>query len=136
MLTIVLAAVDSSWVIMLPGTIVAMIGTGLFNPTVSGLTLNSAPAEQSGLAAGVHDTFRQAGMAVGVAALGALIPSGAAFGDGSPASYVVGLHQALVVGGIVALAGAAAAALLIGRKPRLGRDRGLAIGPVAEPAAA
>ena len=33
----------------------------------------------SGLAAGVNDTFRQAGIAVGVAALGALVPAGAAW---------------------------------------------------------
>ena len=34
----------------------------------------------SGLAAGVNDTFRQAGIAVGVAALGALVPAAHAFG--------------------------------------------------------
>ena len=52
-----------------------MIGTGLFNPAVSGVALSSRAGEQSGLAAGVNDTFRQAGIAVGVAALGALIPA-------------------------------------------------------------
>ena len=41
--------------------------------------------EQSGVAAGVHDTFRQAGIAVGVAALGALIPAEDALGGGSAA---------------------------------------------------
>ena len=57
--------------------------------------------------------FRQAGIAVGTAALGALIPASAAFGDGSPQSYVDGLHDALWVGAVVALAAAAATALLI-----------------------
>ena len=69
--------------------------------------------EQSGLAAGVNDMFRQAGIAVGVAALGALIPAGAAFGDGSPQTYVDGLHDALWVGAVLALAAAAATAVLI-----------------------
>jgi EmrB/QacA subfamily drug resistance transporter len=133
MFGVTVAAVDSSWVILLPGTMIAMIGTGLINPTLSGLTLNSAPAQQSGLAAGVHDTFRQAGLAVGVAALGALIPAGAAFGEGSPESYVDGMNEALMVGGIVAIAGAIIAGILIGRKPQ--SDRGL-LEPVAEPAAA
>jgi hypothetical protein len=55
---------------------IAMIGTG--NPAVSNVALGSAPADQSGLAAGVNDTFRQAGIAVGVAALGALVPAEAA----------------------------------------------------------
>ena len=42
--------------------------------------------------------FRQAGIAVGVAALGALVPAGAALGDGSPQAYVDGFHDALWVG--------------------------------------
>jgi EmrB/QacA subfamily drug resistance transporter len=136
MITVIWATVDSSWAVMLPGTMIAMIGTGLFNPTVSGLTLNSVSAENSGLAAGVHDTFRQAGLAVGVAALGALIPAGAAFGDGSPESYVDGMHEALVVGGIVALLGAVAAGILIGRKPKTDRPQRGAMVPVPEPSAA
>ena len=50
------------------------VGTGLFNPTGSALALNALPDEQSGLAAGANDTFRQAGVAVGIAALGTLVP--------------------------------------------------------------
>ncbi|HEV2058302.1 MAG TPA: MFS transporter, partial [Solirubrobacteraceae bacterium] len=89
-----LAGESSSWNVVLPGSIVALIGTGLFNPAVSAVALGSVPAEQSGLAAGVNDTFRQAGIAVGVAALGALVPAEAALGAGSPSAYVEGLHQA------------------------------------------
>ncbi|MCW2983894.1 MAG: transporter [Conexibacter sp.] len=95
MALLTLARVDSSWAIGLPGSIVAMIGTGLFNPSITAFALGSVPEEQSGLAAGVNDTFRQAGIAVGVAALGALIPAGAALGGGDPQSYVSGLHDAL-----------------------------------------
>ena len=90
------------------------------------------PAQQSGLAAGVNDMFRQAGIAVGVAALGALIPAGAAFGDGAPQSYVDGFHDALWVGAAVAAAAAAAAALLV-RGPR--RDAVAVAGDVAVEAA-
>jgi EmrB/QacA subfamily drug resistance transporter len=112
-----LVQVDSSWWLFLPGLLVAMFGTGMFNPALSQVALSSAPPEQSGLAAGVNDMFRQAGIAVGVAALGALIPAGAAFGDGSPQSYVDGFHDALWVGAVLALAAAVATALLI-RAPR------------------
>jgi EmrB/QacA subfamily drug resistance transporter len=115
MLTVV--AVDSSWWLFLPGLLVAMVGTGILNPTVSQVALSSAPPEQSGLAAGVNDMFRQAGVAVGVAALGALIPAGAVLGDGSPQSYVDGLHDALWVGALLAMTAALASALLI-RGPR------------------
>jgi predicted MFS family arabinose efflux permease len=107
-----LAAVDSSWTVFLPGVLVCCIGCGLFNPAVSAVALGSAPVEQSGLAAGVNDTFRQAGIAVGVAALGALVPAAAAFG-GEPESYVSGLHDALWVGAVVCGASAIACAALI-----------------------
>jgi EmrB/QacA subfamily drug resistance transporter len=110
-----LAGETSSWIATLPGVLVACIGTGLFNPAVTNVALSSAPVEQSGLAAGVNDTFRQAGIAVGVAALGALIPAEDAFG-GSAAKYVDGLHDALWAGGALALAGAIVAGALISRR--------------------
>jgi EmrB/QacA subfamily drug resistance transporter len=105
---------DSSWTAVLPGTIVAGIGTGLFNPSVTAVALGSVPAEQSGLAAGVNDTFRQAGIAVGVAALGALIPQDVLTG-GSVTEYVDGLQTAMLAGAALAAAGAIAGALLIRR---------------------
>ena len=113
-------AVDSTWWSFLPGLLVAMIGTGILNPTISQVALSSAPPEQSGLAAGVNDMFRQAGIAVGIAGLGALIPAGAAFGAGSPQSYVDGMHDALWVGAVLAAAAAAATALLIRGHRRAG----------------
>jgi EmrB/QacA subfamily drug resistance transporter len=113
-----LAQVDSSWTIILPGVMVALIGTGLFNPALTAVALGTVPPEQSGVAAGVNDTFRQAGIAVGVAALGALVPAQAAFGGGSPQSYVDGLHDAMLAGAALAAVGAVAAWFLI--SPRLG----------------
>ena len=107
--------VDSSWTAVLPGTILAGIGTGLFNPSVTAVALGSVPAQQSGLAAGVNDTFRQAGIAVGVAALGALIPQDVLAG-GSASEYVDGLQTAMLAGAALAAAGAIAGALLIRRR--------------------
>ena len=111
-----LAQADSSWTVLLPGVTVALIGTGMFNPSVSAVALGSVPAEQSGLAAGVNDTFRQAGIAVGVAALGALVPAGDLLSGGSAVEYVDGMHVALLAGAGLAAAGAIAGALLI--RPR------------------
>jgi EmrB/QacA subfamily drug resistance transporter len=107
-----IAAVDSSWTVFLPGEIIALVGTGLFNPAVSAVALGSAPQEMSGLAAGVNDTFRQAGIAVGVAALGALVPAAHAFG-GDAQTYVDGMRDALWVGAAVCVAGAIACAALL-----------------------
>jgi EmrB/QacA subfamily drug resistance transporter len=106
------AAVDSSWTVFLPGVIVACIGTGIFNPAVSAVALSSAPQQMSGLAAGVNDTFRQAGIAVGVAALGALVPAAHAFG-GNAQTYVDGMQDALWVGAALCVAAAIACAALL-----------------------
>jgi EmrB/QacA subfamily drug resistance transporter len=124
---------DSSWLLIEPCLMVSMIGTGMFNPAVSAVALGSAPQEMSGVAAGANDTFRQAGIAVGVAAFGAMIPSASALGGGSPADYVDGLHAALIAGAGLAAVGAIASAKLIG----VGRPRNVvavaAAAPVADP---
>ena len=110
-----LAGTESSWVILMPGFLIASVGTGLFNPALTNVALSSVSQDMSGVAAGVNDTFRQAGIAVGVAALGALIPASNAFG-GDPGKYVSGMHDALLVGGIVAAVGALAGWYLISSK--------------------
>jgi MFS family permease len=108
----VMVGTDSSWTATLPGMLLAGIGTGLFNPAVSGVALSSLPDEQSGLAAGANDTFRQAGIAVGIAGLGALIPAQAALGQ-DPDAFVSGLQDALTVAAAVAAVGALVATKLI-----------------------
>ena len=111
-----LADQHSSWTAVLPGELVALAGTGMVNTSLSGLALSILPERDNGLASGIHDMFRQGGIAVGVAGLGVLIPTSGALG-GNPAAFVDGLHDALLVGAGVALAGAIAAAVLIRRRP-------------------
>ncbi|TML03344.1 MAG: MFS transporter [Actinobacteria bacterium] len=101
-----LATENSSWTVVLPGFLLASIGTGLFNPALAGVAMSSAPIEMSGLASGVNDTFRQGGIAVGVAALGALIPSATVHLH--DAAYVDGFRTALIVGTAVCVVGAIA----------------------------
>jgi EmrB/QacA subfamily drug resistance transporter len=110
-----LADADSSWIALMPGLLVACIGTGFFNPALTNVALSSVPPEQSGVAAGVNDTYRQAGIAIGVAALGALIPAEHAFSGSDPVAYVNGFHDALLAGGIFAALGALAAWVLISK---------------------
>jgi hypothetical protein len=62
----------SEWTTLLLGFIVAGIGVGLLNPVIADVALSVVPKEQSGMAAGINDTFRQVGIAVGIAAWGAL----------------------------------------------------------------
>jgi EmrB/QacA subfamily drug resistance transporter len=84
----------SSWAAILPDVLICCLGAGIFNPAASALALNALPTHQSGLAAGANATFRQAGTAIGIAALGTLVPADAALG-GNPAAYVAGFHHAL-----------------------------------------
>jgi EmrB/QacA subfamily drug resistance transporter len=120
--------VDSSWMAIIPGLLVTSVGTGLFNPTGSALALDALPHEQSGLAAGANDTFRQTGVAVGIAALGTLVPASAALG-GRPGAYVDGLHHALLAGSILAAVGALLTAWLLIPAPRASRAE---VAPQAE----
>ena len=113
----------SSWTVTLPGVLLASLGTGIFNPTLAHLALSAGPPERSGLLAGVNDVARQGGIAVGVAAFGALVPAASALGQGSPSAYVAGLHHALIVGAVIAAAGGAITLALLrprrSRKPTL-----------------
>jgi EmrB/QacA subfamily drug resistance transporter len=60
------------WTALLPGFILAGIGSGVVNTVVADVALSVVEKERSGMAAGINDTFRQVGVAVGIAAWGAL----------------------------------------------------------------
>jgi EmrB/QacA subfamily drug resistance transporter len=107
--------VGSSWTVLLPGTLLAALGTGLFNPAASAVALSALPDERSGLAAGANDTFRQAGVALGIAALGAFVPASGAL-NGSPQAYVDGLHNGLIAAAVLAAAGSVATGVLLVRR--------------------
>jgi EmrB/QacA subfamily drug resistance transporter len=111
-----LAGVHTSWIVLVPGLLIAGVGTGLFNPALSAVALDEAPAELSGLAAGTNDSFRNVGIALGVAALGALMPSRSLLNGGDPAHFVAGFHHALIASAVLAAAGAVASFALI--RPR------------------
>jgi EmrB/QacA subfamily drug resistance transporter len=64
--------IHSEWTALLAGFIVSGIGVGLLNPVIADVALSVVPKEQSGMAAGINDTFRQVGIAVGIAAWGAI----------------------------------------------------------------
>src|SRR6266511_3384942 len=62
----------SEWTTLLGGFLVAGAGVGLLNPVIADVALSVVPKERSGMAAGINDTFRQVGVAVGVAVWGAI----------------------------------------------------------------
>jgi EmrB/QacA subfamily drug resistance transporter len=82
---------SSEWTTLLGGFLVLGGGVGLLNPVIADVALSVVPKERSGMAAGINDTFRQVGVAVGVAVWGAVFVGrgGAKVGEllaGTPAA--------------------------------------------------
>jgi EmrB/QacA subfamily drug resistance transporter len=64
---------DSAWTALLAGFIVGGIGIGIANPALAAGALRVVDPARTGMASGINNTFRLGGVAVGVAALGALL---------------------------------------------------------------
>jgi EmrB/QacA subfamily drug resistance transporter len=62
----------STWTHLIPGLIVAGLGSGMINPPLASTAVGVVPVQQSGMASGVNSTFRQVGIATGIATLGTL----------------------------------------------------------------
>ena len=71
---LLMGGIDASddWTGLLPGFILAGAGVGLINPAIADVAVSVVPKEHSGMASGINDTFRQVGIAVGIAAWGAI----------------------------------------------------------------
>ncbi len=66
---------SSHWTALLAGTSVAGVGIGLVNPALASTAVGVVPPQRSGMASGINSTFRQVGIATGIAVLGALFES-------------------------------------------------------------
>src|SRR5205814_340722 len=66
---------SSSWTALLPGFIAAGAGVGLVNPALASTAIGVVPPQRSGMASGINSTFRQVGIATGIAVLGAIFES-------------------------------------------------------------
>ncbi|MBI5105827.1 MAG: MFS transporter [Solirubrobacterales bacterium] len=134
---------DSDWTALLGGFLVAGAGIGLTNPAIASTAVGVVDPRRAGMAAGINNTFRQVGIATGVAGLGALfqsrvadgvaaevgpgvrLPPAEALAQGNPAVLPARAHDAfltgwtgalddiLLVAGAVALVGAIIAISLV-----------------------
>jgi EmrB/QacA subfamily drug resistance transporter len=68
-------AVDSGWTTLLPGFLVGGVGIGLVNAPLASTSVSVVEPRQAGMASGTNNTFRQVGIATGIAALGAIFQS-------------------------------------------------------------
>ena len=64
--------VTSSWTALLPGFVLAGLGSGVVNPPLGSLAVSVVEQSRSGMGAGVNNSFRQVGLATGIAALGTI----------------------------------------------------------------
>jgi len=62
----------STWTVLIPGFVLAGAGVGLVNPPLASTAIGVVPHERSGMASGINSTFRQVGIATGIAGLGAV----------------------------------------------------------------
>ena len=99
---------STSWTHLIPGLILAGLGVGMVNPPLASTAVGVVPPAQAGMASGINSTFRQVGVAAGIAALGSL------FATRVRSDVVSGLRS---VPGIGSHAGQVATALVQGNSP-------------------
>jgi EmrB/QacA subfamily drug resistance transporter len=63
------------WTTLLAGFLVAGAGIGMVNPGIASTAIGVVSPAKAGMASGINTTFRQVGIATGVAALGAIFQS-------------------------------------------------------------
>jgi EmrB/QacA subfamily drug resistance transporter len=117
----------SSWAPALPGLVLCGLGFGLANPTVASVTLTVAPPHLAATATGMNSTFRQVGVASGVAGLGAIFDhaitrehpglTGQALHAAVAQDFSVGLDRVFVVSAVIAFCGALLAGVLVRARP-------------------
>jgi EmrB/QacA subfamily drug resistance transporter len=62
----------SDWTHLIPGMIVGGLAVGLVNPPLASTAVGVVPPQRAGMASGINSTFRQVGIATGIALLGTL----------------------------------------------------------------
>ncbi len=120
LLAMTLVTPTSGWTALIPGFILQGIGVGMVNPPLASAAIGVVPAARSGMASGANSTFRQVGIATGIAALGAIFQHdlgvGAAVQNASRTEFVGAFTNILEIGSLVAFVGAVGAFALIRSK--------------------
>lgn len=105
---------EDDWTALLPGMILGGLGIGAISPSLAAAMVAVLPVERSGLSSGINNTFRQLGIAMGVAGLGALFDSRVKADTGELLGIVNGVNAVALAAAVVALAAAAIAWPLLG----------------------
>ena len=102
----------SDWTALLAGLIASGAGVGLVNPALASTAVDVVPAHRAGMGSGVNSTFRQVGIATGIAALGAVFQHQVSSGVATALGRVPGIGAATVHRAADAVSSGQAAALL------------------------
>jgi MFS family permease len=109
--------VHSSFWHMLPGFVLGGLGMSFVMTPMSAAAMGAAPVDKAGVASGVLNTFRQVGVALGIAVMGAILADRAAAaarnGADRPHAFVHGLTFGMRVSAVICLGAALAAATLV-----------------------
>ena len=111
---------SSGWTHLIPGFILAGAGMGLVNPPLASTAIGVVTPDRAGMASGINSTFRQVGIATGIAGLGSLF------------SHTVRTHVGVAAGG---LAGQPRGGAPAGDRRLTGQRRRRGAGLVARPGA-
>jgi EmrB/QacA subfamily drug resistance transporter len=107
----------SSFWHMLPAFVLGGLGMSFVMTPMSAAAMGAVSVDKAGVASGVLNTFRQVGVALGIAITGAIIAERAAAsardGASPPQAFVDGLTFAMRVSAVICLGAALAAALLV-----------------------
>jgi EmrB/QacA subfamily drug resistance transporter len=114
---VLMAQVDptSKWTVLVPGFLVGGIGIGLVNPALASTAVGVVEPRRSGMASGINSTFRQVGIATGIAGLGAIFrhSSNHATSHDPHVIFVGAFVDVLYVAAVIAAIGTLAAWLLV-----------------------
>jgi EmrB/QacA subfamily drug resistance transporter len=109
----------SSFWHMLPAFILGGLGMSFVMTPMSAAVMGAAPVAKAGVASGVLNTFRQVGVALGIAITGAIVANRAAAavhgGASPPEAFVHGLTFGMKVSAAICFGAAIAAAVLVRR---------------------
>jgi EmrB/QacA subfamily drug resistance transporter len=102
---------------LLPAFILGGLGMSFVMTPMSAAAMGAAPVDKAGVASGVLNTFRQVGVALGIAITGAIVVNRAAAaargGASPPEAFVHGLTFAMKVSALICFGAAIAAAALV-----------------------
>jgi EmrB/QacA subfamily drug resistance transporter len=104
------------WTPLLPGMLLGGFAIGMISPSLAAAMVSVLPVEQSGRSSGINNTFRQVGIAVGIAGLGALFDHRVSGSESPVAGLAGGVDAVLLVSGAVAVAAAVISWPLLGRQ--------------------